>query len=317
MACNSPLVYYDKKKGKYNHYPCRWCMGCRIDRRNTWLQRIRYECYLTYRRGSSCSFNTLTYSDEELKDLSLHPKDITDFNKRLRRYIEYHNYDLHFKFYLSGVYGSDLYTSRPHYHAIYCGLSVEQFQDFSRKLWYNSIVDSRPVSSGRIRYTLKYIEKQLRGKDAKNEYDDKNRCPCFSQMSKGIGSNYYLLHYNELLNNGVINNAGHYISIPSYWSKKYNFDNEVIKLSNHNSFLYNFKESHYNNIQEYQNFLNFSRELKLVTEARLSGSSVDDIYLSCARSKLPRHNEDYINNLVNLANDSDDSELNNIEEALT
>ncbi len=317
MACNSPLVYYDKKTGKINHYPCRWCMGCRIDRRNTWLQRIRYECYLTYCKGQSCSFNTLTYSDQCLKDLSLHPKDISDFNKRLRRHIEYHQYNLPFKFYLSGEYGSEQYTTRPHYHAIYCGLSVEQFQEFSRKLWNNSIVDSRPVSSGRIRYTLKYMEKQLRGNDAVAAYDNTNRCPCYSQMSKGIGSNYYILHYNELLSSGVINNAGHFISIPSYWSKKYNFDQEVIKLCNHNNFVDGFNHSCYTKLSEYQNFINFSREMKLVTEARLSGASVDDKYLNCAMSKLPRHNEDYIQSLVNLADDSEDSELNNIEEALT
>ena len=78
--------------------PCGKCISCRIQKTSEWAIRLMLELPMW---NYEASFITLTYDDEHLpKDLSLKPKDLTDFWKRLRK-----DYGKPIKYFACGEYG--------------------------------------------------------------------------------------------------------------------------------------------------------------------------------------------------------------------
>lgn len=105
--------------------PCGRCIGCRLERARQWSVRCVHEAQCwepesldvgpPWDRREGSSFVTLTYDDAHLpRGLTLVPKHLTDFFKRLRE--RCHG----FRYFACGEYGSDY--SRPHYHACLFGL---------------------------------------------------------------------------------------------------------------------------------------------------------------------------------------------------
>lgn len=154
MGCYRPLVMYacgwnkdtDKPKFKFSGeraerskikddglsviIPCKKCIGCRLDYSRAWADRLMLELD----HSKTAVFVTLTYDNEHAvpamyDDIlntwwyTLEKKHVQDFNKRLRYYFP----DKEIRFFLAGEYGSK--TLRPHYHAIYFGLSLDDFDD--------------------------------------------------------------------------------------------------------------------------------------------------------------------------------------------
>lgn len=100
--------------------PCGRCIGCRLERSRKWAMRCVMEASL----HDANSFITLTYDNDHVpSDMSLRPKDLQDFFKRLRKRI-----GVPIRYFACGEYGE--HTQRPHYHAIIFGY---QFED--RELW--------------------------------------------------------------------------------------------------------------------------------------------------------------------------------------
>ena len=201
--------------------PCGVCMECRLKYSREWAVR----CMLEAQYHDSNYFLTLTYDNDHLdtvrryycdengeayESLSLNPKDLQDFVKRLRRNLDYHNGDK-IRHYSCGEYGSQ--THRPHYHLIVFGLQLDDLVELKRsslgfpyytsekirKLWPygNHLICNMTFETAA--YVARYCTKKLNG-DFEDFYKIFNIEPEFSHMSKrpGIARQYFEEHKDEI-----------------------------------------------------------------------------------------------------------------------
>lgn len=188
--------------------PCGQCLGCRTAYAAQWADRIMLESF----DHEKSYFLTLTYdefhvprniaSDGETV-LTLRPKDMQDFLKRLRRQQSYHH-ENEIRFYGVGEYGS--LKHRPHYHIIIFGLHLDDLYEIGRnkagrmlhsskvieKLWPYGRVEVDELTWESAAYTARYTVKKL-GKAETDFYREHNLVPEFSRMSlkPGIGQKYF------------------------------------------------------------------------------------------------------------------------------
>lgn len=190
--------------------PCKKCIGCRLDYSKRWADRLMLELD----HSITAVFVTLTYDDEHIHYASepaadgtiwptLNKRDLQLFNKRLRQRFS----SKKIKFFACGEYGSK--TLRPHMHAIYFGLSLDDFPDRKIKffnkhkqpiyvsellsdIWqHNGIVSIAPVSWHACAYVARYNLKKINFDS--DEASRARHCePEFLLMSRrpGIASNY-------------------------------------------------------------------------------------------------------------------------------
>lgn len=305
MSCNSPLKIKNKD-GTFRTVSCRWCMGCRIARRNEWATRIRLECFSYMKRGIGSSFVTVTYDDNHY-DGSVHISDIQKLNKRLRYYLRKDNSDIpaDFKFYISSEYGTE--TDRGHYHGIYMGLPSTFLSEYLRKAWKNGFVAVYPVSFSRIRYVLKYLDKQLRSSTDISDYVEKyHREPPSAVMSHGIGTSYF---YNNLEmireKGGIPNDKGMYLLSP-YYSKKFGVDTDYGR-GNLDTQKQRVASRYGMSVADYNAYKRYCDELCYTKKARLGGFSPSNDFVDTARSQT---REVFRRGLVDTMNDL-------VEEALS
>lgn len=109
--------------------------------------------------------------------MSLNKLDIQLFMKRLRKR---HPKDCRIKYYVVGEYGG--ITMRPHYHYIIFNCDI----DYVVPAWNKGNVHFGTLTHASVGYTLKYMTKASKIPLHKND----DRVPEFSNMSKGLGSNY-------------------------------------------------------------------------------------------------------------------------------
>ena len=178
--------------------PCGRCIGCRLERSRQWALR----CVLEAKSHEENCFITLTYNDEHLpKNLSLLPRDLTLFFKRLRKSLG----DKKIRYFACGEYGEK--NKRPHYHAIIFGHDFKDRQcmfnadTFSAvgvsvelaDLWpfgFSSVGDMTFESAA---YVARYCLKKYYGDPAKVKEHYGDRVPEFVVMSRhpGIAANWF------------------------------------------------------------------------------------------------------------------------------
>ena len=249
------LVYCGGREGKYLNdmryqlIPCGQCIACRINYSKEWAARCTMETLyhkeqwfltLTYDNDHVPTINTETGeltrggywalgTDEageykEVKQsLSLLPKDLQDFLKRLRI-----NQDRKYpeagkiRFYACGEYGGK--TLRPHYHILAYGLHVPDLtyfktvdgneyylSEYVAKIWGMGHIIIGKLSWQSCAYVSRYVMKKQLGKDergftAKDRYQEAGLEPEFVRMSlkPGIGQRYYEDHRDEIYSNDEI-----------------------------------------------------------------------------------------------------------------
>lgn len=158
--------------------PCGKCAECIKDKQNESVIKTLEE---VMKVKGNVYFLTLTYSDDnvpltvdedgELIDeetgeilstlKSLDNKDITNWKKRCKRYIQYHfKRNCQFSYLICGEYGPQ--THRPHYHALFIGISPEDMeifkQDWERNNGYTCV---KQVSRFDIERTARYVSKYI------------------------------------------------------------------------------------------------------------------------------------------------------------
>lgn len=170
--------------------PCGHCLECLSRRRNDWSVRLQLHCSMYDRMPF---FVTLTYKDEDVplsttSQMTLNPKDIQDFIKRLRN--KFVLKDTDFSYFGCGEYGDQF--GRPHYHMIIFGFDklAEIFdksailaEDVLEKIWTHGHVDVCVADYGGIHYTTKYVLK------SQEDYFPGVVKP-FVFASKGIGKSW-------------------------------------------------------------------------------------------------------------------------------
>lgn len=189
--------------------PCRQCMPCRINHRRHWTQRLQLE-----RSGhENACFVTLTYQDEELKDVSgacwnarrpvvgtLDPYDFTTWLKRFRRVLARNNLPT-VRYFGVGEYGDE--KERPHYHVALFGFPSCLHGrtrnwlkkccapcDMVKRSWGKGRVDVLELSDHLAQYITGYVTKKWTKEDKWTEEKLKGRHPEFVRMSlnPGIGA---------------------------------------------------------------------------------------------------------------------------------
>lgn len=228
MACwypfyNQRMTPDGRRKlvGIYDRFPCRWCISCRIDRRNYWQDRLDY----AHLERKSAAFVTFTYDDYEIPlnhfgEPTLRRSDLVLYIKNLRRQLDYHGYPplcfKNFQYYAVGEYGDRF--GRPHYHVLFFGLDFHECRNIFLKVWKKGLIDSLPILDGGIRYVLKYMDKQQFGDKKKEMYDDNELEAPFSSLTTGIGNGLFFSQYNYIRANGTYKNlAGKDRPIPPYY----------------------------------------------------------------------------------------------------
>lgn len=135
-------------------------------------------------------------------------------------------------------------TAPINYHLIYIGLPCDR--KLVLDVWKHGNVDVRPITSGRIRYVLDYINKDPIFADSKyNLYGDFE--PPFYHFSKGIGfEEIYKMHEKgafDSLGKTEFNASGHTYMLPPYLKDKlgygsspFMFPDSVVKWANEKGF---------------------------------------------------------------------------------
>lgn len=143
-------------------------------------------------------FLTLTYSDDNLPpDMSLQPKDFTDFMKRARKRLG------KLRYFQCGEYSPKLH--RPHHHAIMFG------QDFAHdrepwkttpagdqlyrsqileELWPHGFSTIGNVTFESAAYVARYCMKKVTGEKAENHYNGRKPDYCTMSRRPGLGKTW-------------------------------------------------------------------------------------------------------------------------------
>lgn len=170
--------------------PCGHCINCQMQKRKDMSVRLAHEAS----QHEKCCFLTLTYNDDNvpttdwndirspvkqfdvgigsLPELTLRPRDVQLFMKRLRRRLEYHYGIKGIRFFAVGEYGGR--THRPHYHVLIFGWSpadliyhkmhkghVVYRSPLIEDLWplgFSSVSDVSPFVA---KYAARYVTKKF------------------------------------------------------------------------------------------------------------------------------------------------------------
>lgn len=197
MACNKPFLKQVKKSGilHFLPIPCGYCAACRRDKINMWSDRITFEADTI---GKPSAFVTLTYEDSSLPLGGVSKEDVQNWLKRLRYYS-----GVKFKYYLASEYGEENKLNealpnnqrwRPHYHVILLGFDIGKRSNRLAldKSWKFGFIQADYLIPARVRYTLKYVSKELKNKKLNDvDYINAGLEPLFHLSSKGIGRDWF------------------------------------------------------------------------------------------------------------------------------
>ena len=242
--------------------PCGKCVGCRLDYSRTWADR----CVLEGKSFEHNWFVTLTYDDDFLETkkrslitpkgtLTLYPKDLQDFLKRLRvEWFRRHNHE-GIRFYACGEYGSQ--TFRPHYHILLYNLPLYDLKPFFinkqgdqiylsdelSEIWGLGHVSVGEFNWQTAAYTARYVMKKQKGKGAAEYYENAGIIPEFVRMSRrpGIAREYYEQHKDDiycdlspenaehitLCQSSIILPNGREVSAPKYFDRLFEGEDPV------------------------------------------------------------------------------------------
>lgn len=262
MACSQPFQRYINIHNKYlsripfydtpQYIPCGWCLNCRKDRQNYFCDRAKYE----FKTRLTASFVTFTYDDNHLFTecmpsddgvfchfientkipyTTLRYEHLTKFIDNIRHYIKNHPEIQNvlcqpdFSYMYVGEYGDCFNSHRPHFHVLFFGLDFAYCRKYFTTFWKRGLIDVLPLLNGGIEYVTKYMDKQLFGVQAKEEYDNhyisRPRLGC----SQGFGKGLLKDNVEDIKNHNYTYNVGHNIRRPisQYW-KKLLYSNETV-----------------------------------------------------------------------------------------
>lgn len=216
MACSRPFSI-DKLRQYHpnrlysswqNYVPCGWCLNCRVDKQNELRDRCEYE-YIDKKCGAFVTFtfddiNLYRYMHYDSHDnklrASLSKKDTKRFLDRLNKLVHSQPDSLlcnhHYKYLVVGEYGehgdNPALVGRPHLHCLFFGLDYAFCKKLFAKAWQdNGEIYIGNIGDGAIGYCLKYLDKQLHGKQSFYKYEYHNQEAPFQRHSLGLGSGLF------------------------------------------------------------------------------------------------------------------------------
>lgn len=190
MQCYKKNWIENTVTGDYLQVDCGKCNFCLANRRDDWAFRMNEEA----KHSQTNHFITLTYDqknvprvydDKDKMYLTLRKEECYKFLHNMKKFqrrnlSKREREEWKIKYYAVGEYGSEEFTTRPHYHLITFNthpLTLEAMQD--KKIWGKGIVDASNVNGGAAAYCAKYIIDRLPFPE------EDPREECFSTMSRG------------------------------------------------------------------------------------------------------------------------------------
>lgn len=255
MSCCNPFSVYHDYIMPRSHYritkqydvPCGWCLNCRKDKQNYYIDRATYE----YKTRITGSFVTFTYDDIHLVDrcavrdangdlifdydsrgnetlrASLNYRDLTAFIDNIRHYINNHP-DIQnimcqpdFSYMYVGEYGDS--WNRCHFHVLFFGLDFAYCKKIIFESWKYGFIDVLPILEGGIRYVTKYMDKQVNGVLAELQYDFKGLARPKIRMSVGFGKKLFTDNLKDIVDHDFTYASYHGLRRPisQYWRSLY------------------------------------------------------------------------------------------------
>lgn len=320
MACVSP--YHIKLyNSEYCNVDCNRCMQCRIKKQSALKFLAERELLEVYKTGRGASFVTLTYSDDFIPFVhlptgnfyrgllnlafssnevyySLYRKDIQDFNKKVRRNMEYHNCNIPYKVIYCGEYGGK--TDRPHYHLIFLGLSDALALKFTKKCWSFGLCDVGPLSAGGINYVTKYLTKsETYDKDIKALFSHCRVQLPFLYHSVNLGKKWLLDNEKQVIDSHyTFLSKGKSQLFPKYVRDYIRYRTGYDCADDVNDYLDNTvvkewkKVGNNQSFQDYSIEQNYLREQYLIHSAKSRGLNVNPEFLQSRHWLKPHHNFD-------------------------
>lgn len=198
--------------------------------------------------------------------MTLYPKDLQDFLKRLRYHWEHdHNWskivvddqieNAGIRFFGCGEYGST--TFRPHYHVLLFNMPIYDLKPFFvnqqgdmiytseeiQSIWSHGHVTIGEMNWQTAAYTARYVVKKQKGKGAAEYYESVGLVPEFVRMSRrpGIGRMYYEQHKDDIYRDlspdlsehitlcqaSIVLNDGKEVNSPKYFDKLFEQEDPV------------------------------------------------------------------------------------------
>ncbi len=289
--CIQPIRVVRKIDNKVLVVPCNRCPACRTRLQNQWAFRCQQEAQV-----SACYFFiTLTYDDKNLvyggsEEPSLDPYELRNFNKRLRKRLEYD--EVKYRYFSCGEYGD--WFDRPHYHILAFfdkKISLETLEEYVNLCWPHGITSTEEcnlIESSKYiaKYTIKSLDKH---------YKDKSIQPPFARMSRkpGIGANFvndknYNRHHHTM-STKVVDSRGTPYAMPRYYRDRIFSEEERAILSDETERKLLLKRSYYASYNDLTN-----KDVYRYKEA-------DDALSFCAKYNrnqfghlTPNHSPEYI-----------------------
>lgn len=234
MKCADPkLCYRSGTKAIFRHfsqaspqlkavaqtiYDCGTCPSCRKKR----SRELAIRCVLHASLYLDNSFLTLTY-DEKMEGYKnvLQYKHIQDFKRRLRRQEQYH-YNKKIQIFNVHEYGKN---GKKHWHLVCFNYNPRDREIHSysngkplftsknlQDLWPFGFSTCGDVNEASAMYQAQYTQKDLKNGNITNGKKSKSN-------HSGIGKEFFLLHYKQILSLGYIPFNGKKIPVPRYFQK--------------------------------------------------------------------------------------------------
>lgn len=257
--CNSPSVRQNKHNGLRYLTPCRRCHGCRTKSVNDYADRVKLEQKHLAHKGYQSSFVRFSYTDQAIVQTTLaaathnlyHPEDkhysgtqlkhMQDFTKRLRQHYKRHPSRFvspDYKYVAASEYAPE--TKRPHYHVIFLGIPPSEHRTF-QSLWPYGFIHTDPLRSGAAQYTLNYIFDARDAKSDADYYHSQNLNPPFYTLSHGLAFDFFLEHFDEIDEYGLISLGSRKIHVPKSFAEKY-LPKLLVNYDYVDTILYNAKQ---------------------------------------------------------------------------
>lgn len=207
----NPWDYYKDKKLRFKdpkndkiwekvQIACGHCLGCALDKSNTWATRIATEI----KNHKENCFITITYNNENLPinengKMTLRKKDFQDFLKRLRYHI-----NKKILYFGCGEYGNTTY--RPHGHFIIMGWKPQDLKLHStsksdkeiytseqlQKIWGMGFISVQEANYKTACYVARYVQKKAGLKPNKRHYT--NELTFDTKIDERTGEKFLTTH---------------------------------------------------------------------------------------------------------------------------
>lgn len=322
MACSNPLRIFPKVHSwssrnpdlscltsslgdkPYYTVPCGMCLSCRVDKVNQLTDRAEYEL-CKYSCGAFVTFtyddphlyadNNVFYSTKKKQILSsLSKYDCKKFLDRLNKIVhaEFKKHGFNplcrpdYKYLIVGEYGENGQVfDRCHYHALFFGLDYAFCERLFWKAWnYKGSIQVGSIRNGGIGYCLKYLDKQVFGKQAFYKYDYYGMERPFQFHSSRFGEGLYRDQLDYIRkHNGNYRWHGVDKPVPSYYKNKFliiedkKFDYMVRKYKDRKAELldrYGKKIENFDHLQKIQLDLNRQKEMQMIEKLRQKGKPI-------------------------------------------